>query len=861
MGIWSTKSMLASGAAMVCVMSAAPAMAQQRTFDVPAQSAAKAIPEFARQAGIQIIAAGSKLRGKRTSAVKGQMDVRAALQILIAGTGLRIATDNGATIALTEGNEGGAASSKPLSGEADAGSAAASDESADIVVTGTMIRGGTPASPVIQLGREEIDRSGATTVVELLRDLPQNSGTGQSQYNTSATGGDGLANGRNPGATTAANLRGLGSSSTLVLLNGHRLAPSGPQGAVDIASIPLSAIERVDILTDGASALYGSDAIGGVINFITKSKYDGAESSIRYGATSRNDGDQLSISQSFGRSWDSGNILLNYSYTDQNAILSSDRPYSNSVLKPPITLLPEQETHSGLFTGRQQITDGIAFVAQGFYTQRDSFTKLNLVDLYADLYGTETQYGFTAGADFDISSQWTGSLAGTLASDKVRQIGFQTNVNTGVKTTFNTPQRNQLRELTLDLNGTLFRLPGGDVKAAFGGSLRQEKSNISSVPDFSRNISAVYGELQIPIIGSVNSIPAVERLMLSAEARYEHYSDFGNAFSPKVGIIYEPVRGLRLRSTWGRAFRAPNPFESFSPEQLFILGIPAGLAPGAPFNTVYRLGGNQTLKPERSSSFSVGLDVDSVLTSGLSMSVNYYDIVYKDRIQAPVADLFGAYTDPLAQQFIQLNPSTAALQAIVNSVPPARISDFTGGAPLTSIRYLIDLRNQNLAKVHTNGADVTVAFKMPISKGNLAFSLNANKIFSFDVQGSPAAPMASQLGLAFRVPSFRARAGSNITTGPWSASFYVNYVSGSTNVALPVPQPVSSWTTGDLQISYNFERSTSPVLAGLKISLTALNFTDEDPPFLLRRIYAVNYDSVYANPRGRFVSLAVSKRW
>jgi outer membrane receptor for ferrienterochelin and colicin len=131
-------------------------------------------------------------------------------------------------------------------------------------------------SPVVMLDREEIERSGAATTAELLRKVI---------YNNAGVRDETFTQGFAP-ASASVDLRGLGVNRTLVLVNGRRVpvfpfAQDGSASFVDINLIPLAAVERVEILKDGASSIYGSDAIAGVVNFITRKEYEGAELSVR----------------------------------------------------------------------------------------------------------------------------------------------------------------------------------------------------------------------------------------------------------------------------------------------------------------------------------------------------------------------------------------------------------------------------------------------------------------------------------------------------------------------------------------------------------------------------------------------------
>src|SRR5262249_3745250 len=125
----------------------------------------------------------------------------------------------------------------------------------------------------------------------------------------------------------SANLRGLGSDSTLVLINGQRAAVTGLQGSVDISAIPLAAIDRVEIVTDGASALYGSDAVGGVGNFILKSDYSGADTSAEVGYPTDGGAVSQRYGQLLGSRWDTGSALLAYQYRDQQGLFGAQRSW------------------------------------------------------------------------------------------------------------------------------------------------------------------------------------------------------------------------------------------------------------------------------------------------------------------------------------------------------------------------------------------------------------------------------------------------------------------------------------------------------------------------------------------------------
>lgn len=194
-----------------------------------------------------------------------------------------------------------------------------------VEITGSSIKrvAAEGALPVQTISKEEIVRSGATSVSELMQQLPTMQG-----FTTSgeSVGGSG-------GGVMTASLHDIGEQYTLVLLNGRRLAPRGSGSTVDLNSIPLSAIERIEVLTDGASALYGSDAIAGVVNFILKKNQQGTEISARYTSPQKSGGTgyNASISHGFGDLEKDGfNVLLAYSHDRQDQLKSTDRDFAKT---------------------------------------------------------------------------------------------------------------------------------------------------------------------------------------------------------------------------------------------------------------------------------------------------------------------------------------------------------------------------------------------------------------------------------------------------------------------------------------------------------------------------------------------------
>lgn len=202
-----------------------------------------------------------------------------------------------------------------------------------VTVTGSRIKRTEiegPA-PVTVITSEDIEREGFTTVYDALNTLTQFTGSVQNELTT---------NGFTPNANVV-NLRGLGPGRTLVLINGRRTADyplpyNGQSNFVNLASIPAAAVERIEVLSGGASAIYGSDAIAGVLNVITKRNFEGNEISLRGGTTTRGGGDTGDFQWVGGKTGDNWNLTYAVEYLNREAIYGYQREFMDSRLDSPV---------------------------------------------------------------------------------------------------------------------------------------------------------------------------------------------------------------------------------------------------------------------------------------------------------------------------------------------------------------------------------------------------------------------------------------------------------------------------------------------------------------------------------------------
>lgn len=250
------------GGVALAALGARFAVAQQAEIAVPAQPLSQTLKDISRQTGENILFTPESVAGLRAPALGGKMSAPEAVARALAGTGLEAAPDG----------SGGLVIRKPQSKNVDAASEEEAAEPAPgietVVVTGSRIpqTDVTSASPVLVVGRQEFEFSGTTDVTTLVNSLPQVFASQNANISNGATGTDNV------------NLRDLGASRTLVLVDGSRLMPGDPSDpAADINTVPAALVDHIELLTGGASAVYGSDALAGVVNFIMRKDFEGIE--------------------------------------------------------------------------------------------------------------------------------------------------------------------------------------------------------------------------------------------------------------------------------------------------------------------------------------------------------------------------------------------------------------------------------------------------------------------------------------------------------------------------------------------------------------------------------------------------------
>jgi iron complex outermembrane receptor protein len=310
-----------SGAVLATAMAAPADAAAQQTqqtysFDIPAQDLASALRTFARTSRQQVTFSGTLVRGRKSATLKGNHAVDRALDILLSGTGFKIRrAERGVLVLVAQppARVSMAVAAPQPQAESAAVEEGGDEPNAEILVTGSRIdRAGFNApTPTTVVSGAELRQGNRPSIAQVLNDLPQFRAS-----TTPVTNFSGTASGSSP-----ADLRGLGSTRTLTLLNGRRFT-----GAGDLNTVPQGLIQRVDVVTGGASAAWGSGAVGGVVNIILNDKLEGLTLGAQSGISSRGDAERYGFDGTFGTSFGNGagHFMVGVQYLDDKGVLDRD---------------------------------------------------------------------------------------------------------------------------------------------------------------------------------------------------------------------------------------------------------------------------------------------------------------------------------------------------------------------------------------------------------------------------------------------------------------------------------------------------------------------------------------------------------
>ena len=424
----------------------------------------------------------------------------------------------------------------------------ATTEVEEVVVTGSLIRG-TPedaALPVDVIGQEELEKQGSPSTVELLKALPVSNGVlgDTNQFDARAQGSEGSG---------SVNLRGLGPQRTLVLLNGRRMVanPFGQVGTgiVDTNVIPVAAIGRIEVLKDGAAATYGSDAIGGVVNFITRTNFDGLEVGGSYRFIEGSDGDWTG-NVLWGWGSDNADILLSFGYQHRSKLPITEKDWATRpYLENPeggwssgnavTTFLPTFSPAPGVYAPAAGLTRDVGCTPLGGIQGLSGTTPVCFWNYtpYDNLVEIEDRFQFYGQVDFDLNDDHRFHAEALYSETDVPEW------NTS-------PSYLALQVPTATTNPAAGTLNAGYfVPASNPGLIAYRAANPTAIPAFANGVY-LPGVLYRPY--SVGGNPMFGHGPSEGTRHYEFYRVSGgfnggwdNGFGYDVAVSYSQQTGVR----------------------------------------------------------------------------------------------------------------------------------------------------------------------------------------------------------------------------------------------------------------------------------------------------------------------------
>ncbi len=861
-------------------------------------------------------------------------------------------------------------------------------------ITGSHIsaNNNSATGPITLIDQDAIARSGATSLEQLLQQLPISAGYAGNQSNAYwAVNGYG---------NTHVNLRGLGINRTLVLLDGHRIANggTGANAAPDLNAIPLSMVERIEIFRDGASAIYGADAVAGVVNIITRRRLEGGKAKIHYGQTSQGDGAEQAAELSWGTHSEAGSLLLNLSHFNSDPINMASRapcalgelggelvcvdsgntiggralladgqrvnfnqipggdgdfyePYArlkhNFNTNPYLNAVNPIERTSLSAKGERKLTEQVSLTASLIYTRRESEQlpspgtigtnrpitiaanhPTNPTGQALILQGRRLLEAGGRGfyQDVDYYSGQLG-LAGQSGPDWDWQTSINWSRNSGVDGWTNVANLNKV-EASLDrfrcssapnasvpcadylgfgdltpevidylmldtrdrggnqqlgysanLSGELLQLATGPLMLATGVELHRDKAwrdpdpvaisgeaNINQQNPIDGELAAreAFLEANIPLL---KSLPLIESLYLSSALRYSDYDQFGDSTNYKLGLHWQLLPSLQLRTNYATAFRTPNIPELFSTEQTLFLvtSDPCSnwssqptdsaiyqncQAAGVPLNyqqlvsTIRTsVGGNAELEPEEAHTHTLGVQWQPASFPSLTLTLDYYSI-------------------EMEQAIVNIDGHTrldACYKSTALSHPFCGVEHFTRNPQSGEINYLSSTLI-NAAQEQQDGVDLSLFSDFSFSSWRGRLDWESSYLRSYRIQLYETAPFTEYAG---KVTSgrgsylrWRSLARFSLARGDWSGSYSWHYLDEGTN------QGAAKEAKGAQQasVSYHHLQLGYQLTQSLQLSFGIHNLFDRKTPYVANWIDG-NTDTMTYDLAGRRWYLALGMNW
>jgi len=909
-----------------------------------------------------------RFKGLETRAVIGTLEPTRALELLLRGSGLTSSLTSANVVSISLEHKGPAVGPEPPN-----------LPTVRIVADSRSGSTSVPGVSVRTITSDELFRQGFGTIADWARAWTQNQGTGAYEGTsylreapTNIAYGSGL------------NLYGIGQRATVILVNGVRLAPSGSAGSfTDVMNLPLSAVDRIELKSAGASTIYGADAAGGVVNIILRDGYSRPLTKGSFGHLTKGDLADSDLFQSLVTAGDRSRALIAVDYHIRNGLPASDRRQATSNLTPgggsnfdslygnpgnivdsrgglwgiptgqngtSLTanellrtqnlydvdagtwILPRQELISALWSGSYDFSDGTQIFLDELVSRRRvktfrgplaaqlSVPSTNpyyvnpipgntqpITVLYAfgqDLghiadWGTVYSGQIAMGLRRDWSSGWHTQLSGSFAVDN--QLEEETNlVNfgalplylaTGDRTIAFNPlgdgsntnpdtlaairadgflqYRSELASVNLEAEGSVASLPKGPLVVRTGFEFRRHRlrSAVSDAFNFAgqtlnidrdRRLNAMYLQADAPVFSGRFAGGAPYQLALSGGWRFEYYNDAGSAGLPSLGFRAK-FSDVELIASWTRTFRPPNlPDLDEAIDYAQVSPMPDPKSKTGYTQTLIWGGNNAGLSPETARVWMAGLQFSPLSISGLSLELQYYNIVSSHQVVPGVFPTLALLSDPQYSYLVTRDITAPHLAYICSH------SSFIGVAAQClspDIGAILDLRLRSAETVKTDGFDLRGQYGLDTRLGRFNTELQSTYVLHFAQSLAPEGAWVNFRNTPHNPLAIRVRGVLGWEKQQAFASTAFN-LKGRYKDNFSVPErPVSAWLTWDLTVGYRFRPSDEAKSGHTMVALHGLNIFNEQPPFLDNAVGVVGYDPENADLLGRRVSLSIEHEW
>lgn len=848
-------------AALGAIAIGGPANAQdskRHHFHIASESLGDALRAVSRVSGREVIFSAEAVEGRSAPRLEGDYTADEAVRALLNGSDL--SAEFRKDVILVRGRSEQPEALGPAQGD-------------EVMITGTRIRGAKATAPVITATREQIELSGQNNLGDFIRTIPQNYGGGQNP--SVAGGGNQGGDNNNINGSSNLNLRGLGADATLTLINGHRVAYDAVGAGVDISAIPLAAIDRVEIVADGASAIYGSDAVAGVANVILRRDFSGLSTSARIGGATEGGYSQQQYDVVGGHTWAGGGVMLALDYSDSGAINAGKRDYTDA-MDGSATLFPRLRQYGAVLTGHQVLSPSILLDLDAQYSHRTSQISFPyLPDESVTSEGLRSEptvesYSVTPTLRITLPARWQLSVSGTYG---ISNSHLLSHIYSGGDelALIHIRYDGRIASGELSAEGPIAHLPGGDARLALGMGYRSVTLDARSVQTLFGTTSTTfdisptrenffgYGELSLPVLSADNRVPLVNLLRFTAAARYENYRGVGDLVTPKLGFIYQPDAAIALKGSWGKSFKAPTLFEQYqATEGTLISGAGFQNNPGGkPALLIY--GGGRDLQPEKATTWTTSLQLKPL--RGFSIEASYFDVRFRQRIVEAIGNEARAFNNPMFDGLIVYNPSQQQVLDALALLDTPLLN--ASGQPLntSNISAIFDDRLQNISRQHSHGIDISAAYDAQLGPDDELTATGSVSRLDGNRQLSPGQPVTELVGVIFNPPHWRARGGASWHHSDLDLTGYVNYSGGTNDNTILPAERIGSFTTVDTSVRFS-PHVGNGLSRGLELTLSAVNLFDRKPPRIrVTDPTAIPYDSTNASPVGRVISFTIAKVW